>query len=128
MLYNNDYILRMIEDMGRFLRNVVHQTQGEEEEYPVLDEDGNFSEPDFLGYRINKLIAEKKINEAENLLFETIEQDPRQAYLQVALNFYEDLNDLPEEELEACDFSREEICDGLRSLCRWYRIPEELCR
>lgn len=127
MLYNNDYILRMIEDMGRFLKNIVHESQGEEE-YPVLDEEGNFSQSDFLGYRLNKLLAEKKINEAENLLFETIEQDPRQAYLQVALNFYEDLNALTEEELEACDFSREEIGDGLRSLCRWYPIPQELCR
>ncbi len=128
MLYNNDYILRMIEDMGRFLRNITHQDQGEEEEYPVLDENGNFSQTDFLGYRLNRLLAEKKVNEAENLLFETIEQDPQPAYLKVALNFYEDLHDMPEDELEACDFSREEIYEGLRSLCRWYQIPEELCQ
>ena len=49
MLYNNDYILRMIEDMGRFLRNITHQDQGEEEEYPVLDEHANFSQRDILG-------------------------------------------------------------------------------
>lgn len=65
-MYNNDYILRMIEDLGRVLRQVF--LQEEEEMFEIVDEEGRFSESDFLGYRVGRLLLERRINEAENLL------------------------------------------------------------
>ena len=35
-------------------------------------------------------------------------------YMRLAIDFYSKLNDLSDDELEACDFSREEIDDGLQ--------------
>lgn len=53
-MYNNDYILRMIEDLGRVLRQVF--LQEEEEMFEIVDEEGRFSESDFLGYRVGRLL------------------------------------------------------------------------
>lgn len=115
-MYNNDYILRMIEEMGRMLRQVF--LQEEEEMYEIVDEEGRFSQSDFLGYRIGRLLLDRKINEAENLLFHEIERDPQPAYLAVGVHFYEDLQELTDAELEAADFSRAEIAEGLEALKR----------
>ncbi len=115
-MYNNDYILRMIEEMGRMLRQVF--LQEEEEMYEIVDEEGRFSQSDFLGYRIGRLLLERKINEAENLLFDEIERDPQPAYLAVGVHFYEDLQELTDAQLEDADFSRAEIAEGLEALKR----------
>ena len=117
-MFVNDYILRMIEDMGRMLRQVI--LQEEEDMLEIIDEDGTFSDSDFFGYRVGRLLAQRQINEAENLLFEEIGRDPQPAYIAVALHFYEDLQDLTDEELEEADFSREEIAEGLEA-------PRRLC-
>lgn len=77
-----------------------------------------FSQSDFLGYRIGRLLLDRKINEAENLLFDEIERDPQPAYLAVGVHFYEDLQELTDAELEAADFSRAEIAEGLEALKR----------
>ena len=98
-MYNNDYILRMIEDLGRVLRQVF--LQEEEEMFEIVDEEGRFSESDFLGYRVGRLLLERRINEAENLLFDEIERDPQPSFLAVGVHFYEDLQELSDEELEA---------------------------
>lgn len=121
-MYNNDYILRMIEDLGRMLRQVF--LQEEEEMFEIVDEEGRFSESDFLGYRVGRLLLERRINEAENLLFDEIERDPNPSYLAVGVHFYEDLQELSDEELEAADFSREEIAEGLEALQRLCPVSE----
>ncbi len=120
-MFVNDYILRMIEDMGRMLRQVI--LQEEEDMLEIIDEDGTFSDSDFFGYRVGRLLAQRQINEAENLLFEEIGRDPQPAYIAVALHFYEDLQDLTDEELEEADFSREEIAEGLEALRRLCVVP-----
>ena len=122
-MYNNDYILRMIEDLGRVLRQVF--LQEEEEMFEIVDEEGRFSESDFLGYRVGRLLLERRINEAENLLFDEIERDPQPSFLAVGVHFYEDLQELSDEELEAADFSREEIAEGLEALKRLCMVPGE---
>lgn len=123
-MYNNDYILRMIEDLGRVLRQVF--LQEEEEMFEIVDEEGRFSESDFLGYRVGRLLLERRINEAENLLFDEIEPGiPQPSFLAVGVHFYEDLQELSDEELEAADFSREEIAEGLEALKRLCMVPGE---
>lgn len=113
----DDYIMRQIEGLSRMLARVIFSREMESEEIH-LDEDGSLSGADVLAYRLKKLLHERKINEAENLLFETLEASPLPVYGQTALDFYRELSALSDEELAACDFSREEIADGLREVSR----------
>ncbi len=69
-----------------------------------------------LGFRLAALVGENRIGEAENLLFAAVEEQNPEA-LTAGLQFYRDLNALPDERLEQGGFSREEILSGLKELC-----------
>ena len=61
------------------------------------------------------LISKKKINEAEDLLFEKFNSnDNRQ--IMVAIDFYQRLNAFDDEDLKESNFSRKEIEEGLRDV------------
>ncbi len=112
-MYNNDYILRMIEDLGRVLRQVF--LQEEEEMFEIVDEGGPlfrkrfFSAIAWAGCSWNGGSTKQR-----NLLFDEIERDPQPSF-RGRRPFYEDLQELSDEELEAADFSREEIAEGLEA-------------
>ncbi len=79
------------------------------------------SAPGVLLTRVRMLTAEKKINEAENILFESF--NPKMpVYIAIALDFYAKLSELPETELEAADFSVEEIGQGINDMMNFYKI------
>ena len=83
------------------------------------------STSDELYNSLDRLICEKKINEAENLLFDKIEvQNPK--HLAIAINFYGKLNKLPDETLENADYSREEINQGLNDILDKFGIKIDL--
>lgn len=119
MLYNNDYILRQIELLGkgvRVLAGVEEAGYGEE----LIAENGEVSGELFLLYRLRQLLAENRINEAEDLLFENLERQPTDEYAAVAAEFYAEVYKLSDAQLERAGFSREEIAQGLadvRRLC-----------
>ena len=69
-----------------------------------------------LGFRLAVLVGENRIGEAEDLLFAAVEEQNPEA-LTAGLQFYRDLNALPDERLEQGGFSREEILGGLKELC-----------
>ena len=121
-MYQNDYIMRQIELLSRGLAKVLFHKDLETEE-EILDEQGGVSGGGLLAYTVKKLLLEKKINEAENLLFETIEEDPQEEYLKTALLFYDQLRQMSDEALEEADFSREEIAQGLQEIQRLYALP-----
>ena len=73
------------------------------------------TETDMLYLQLQTLMLEKRVNEAENLLFSRL--DPQNIeYMRLALDFYSKLNDMSDDELDTCDFSREEIDEGLQDL------------
>lgn len=121
-MYETDYIMRQIEMLSRGLAKVLFQKDLETTE-EIVDEQGGFSESGLLLHMVKKLLLEKQINEAENLLFKTIEEDPQEDYLKTALYFYERLQEMSDEELEDADFSRAEIADGLKEIQRLYELP-----
>ena len=94
----NDYLMRQIEDMARFLGKVLFVKT--EETIPLLEEGD--------------------ANSAENLLFDEVEAHPDPAYLQVAVQFYADLQHWTDAALEAADFSRQEVLDGLAAVKELY--------
>ncbi len=116
-MFQDDYILREIERMTRFLAKVLF---GKESAAESLEEEASLSGEGLLYFRLRTLIGEGKVNEAENLLFDEFEKDPGPPLLAVALQFYSDLNNLTDGELKRSDFSREEIRDGLAEIRRLY--------
>ena len=100
----NDYLMRQIEDMARFLGKVLFVKT--EETIPLFDEQGNVLESGLLYKRLCAMLEEGDANSAENLLFDEVEAHPDPAYLQVAVQFYADLQHWTDAALEAADFSR----------------------
>ncbi len=97
---------------------------GQDTPEKLLDNTGIITEENFLLYRLKRLVREGKINEAENLLFDEIEDFPTLPNLKVALNFYDVLRKLDDETLEKCDFSKEEIDGGIEQLKSIYNLKE----
>ncbi len=122
-MFENDYILREIHNLTRILGEVFFQKEFPTEE--IIDEAGTLSESGFLRYRLKALLYEKKINEAENLLFETLTQSPTAENLQTALIFYKDLQAMSDGALAECNFSKEEIAAGLRDVRRLYERDDK---
>lgn len=118
-MYQNDYIMRMIEDMSAFLANVVFHKNAAAIE--IFDEQGNVLESGLLQLQLHALIGEGRLNDAENLLFEKIAARPDPAYLPVARDFYAQLDNLSDFALERAGFSRDEIREGLEEIERLYQ-------
>lgn len=122
-MFTDDYIMRQIEGLSRCLAKVLFDR--DEDDYQVVDSEGRFSDSDFFGYQLRRRLREGQINEAENLLFETVEREPRRDYLLIALQFYAELQAMTDEQLEKGGFSRAEIAEGIADLCGIYGVTAE---
>ena len=114
-MFENDFLMRQIEMTARAIASAVFQKRVESELAEEHDE-LVIAEDDYNEYYFNKLVLEGKINEAENLLFAEILRVRSEKSLALALDFYARLNKMSDEQLTACDFSREEIAEGLEEL------------
>ncbi len=119
-IFNNDYIMRQIEEMTRAIARVVFNKETDNGE--IFDEYGIISEENFMFYMLNNMLSEKRINEAENIIFELIEENKSKENLKIALWFYNKLQKLSDEELYENNFSREEIAEGLGSIKKIYNL------
>lgn len=68
---------------------------------------------EFILIDIKRLVLESKINEAEDVLFASLEKSRSINMLFIAGEFYTMLMDLSDEELNKNNFSRSEIKDGM---------------
>ena len=82
MQFQEDWLVRQINSMAQAIAKAIF---GKDE--PEYLPDGEFPETDRLYTRLLELLDEKRINEAENLLFAECEEDDV-AYLLVAADFY----------------------------------------
>ena len=120
-MFENDYILKQIEMSTKFLAKLIFGK--ESPEYKLLyDEIANEKPIDLLCLTLRRMIDEGEINEAENLLYENIEREPRAEYLEIAIDFYDRLSKLSADRLDECDFSRAEIFEGLENVKKIYGI------
>jgi hypothetical protein len=121
MNLNQDYILRMVESLGRFAAKLMKKE--------TSDLDGlhmeSLSTEDILPIILKKLLHESKYGEAEDLLFRELERNPTKSTCDRALAFYRELNEKTDEELELAGFPRLEIEAGLEDLGRILRRLEE---
>ncbi len=116
MGFQDDWMLRQIETIAQFVAKVVFQKNTIK--YEVTDELNN---TDILYEKINHLIKEGKICQAENILFENIEYNDK--YIELAADFYQKINALNDKQLEAADFSRDEIYEGLVEIMAKLNVP-----
>lgn len=120
MYFKNDWMMRQTDTLVRFLAKTVLKKDTPEYE-PGGGE--NFSDGDLLHRQLLELLGKGRICTAEDLLYDRL--DPADVrYLSLALDFYDRLNRLPDDELEDGGFSREEVGDGVRQIMRRFNIPD----
>ena len=123
MGFQDDYVMRTISDLVKAIARLFLGKDNVDYDLPTNEADD--TEMDNRFRRLTALAEEGNINEAENLLFEELDfSDP--GTLPIALAFYEHLNRFTDQELEARDYSREEIFEGLRDCAEQYGIDPQL--
>ena len=119
MSYHQDWLMRQIEAISAMLAYMLtgRKRQNEAvEEYLEARSDTNQ-----LYQKLRLLVSQNLICEAENLLFASMEEADSEVP-EAAVLFYGDINQLSDTQLKACDFSREEIMDGLKAVCDHYSL------
>lgn len=119
MGYQDDYVMRTISDLVRAISRLVlgkndidYELPEDEDKYTPLDK----------AYRgMTDLVDAGDINGAENLLSDQLDP-PDLDCLEMALTFYMYLNRLNDDTLYTANYSREEIVDGINSVCAEYGI------
>lgn len=115
-MFQEDYILRQIQSMAQALAKIMFRKDTTRYELPAESER---SAADFLYLRLKKLIGEGELNQAENLLFDQLDTSDLR-YLELAVDFYSELNRFDNRYLDAHDFSRSEIQQGLQEISEMY--------
>ncbi len=119
MAFQQDWVMRQIEMLVQFVaRTIFHK---DSIVYDIIDET-NLSDEDLLYKKLREMIAKHEICEAEDLLFDNLDVDDNQS-LALALDFYQKLNRMTDDELEAHNFSRQEIDDGVHEIMHKFNIP-----
>ena len=118
MNIHEDWLMRQIETMVTAVLHVLFHTDRKSEN---IEMETSLSDTVDSGQRetILAFLQEGKICEAENWLFESMNEDDI-SWLHTAVYFYSKLNKLSDEYLADHNFSREEIEAGLSEVCGRY--------
>ena len=119
MALKQDYILRLIEEVINVLVKSLKDDECIKEE---LDSSSNGEEK--LTYLI-RLVDEKRINDAENFLFDNLDLENTKDF-EIGMLFFKYLNEKDDLFLEEANYSREEISEGIIDLSREYGFGEFL--
>jgi len=117
-MYHQDWFIRQIRYIIQYIARLIFNKSVVE--YEIRDAN-RLTGTDELYLRIQKLLAENNVNEAESVLFETLDPADYDCLL-IALDFYMKVNNMTNEELRTADFSRDEIENGLNDIKRIYGI------
>ncbi|HIR28800.1 MAG TPA: hypothetical protein IAB84_12600 [Candidatus Choladousia intestinigallinarum] len=130
-MVERDYVMRLIHEMIRALLKLVLHIDWREEEKDGTVQTVADSDLNQRYQKLKNLVEEKKINEAENLLYEyldELDQDENRAF-GLALLFYDLLTGLSDEYLEESGYTREEVTEGVTAAASRYgyeRFAQEL--
>ena len=116
MYVQNDYLMRLI---GELIRAAAKIAFGKTVQWNLYrDQASGIPEGRWEQYEeLMRMVDAGEINEAENLRTDRLEPgDPE--YLQIALMFYDRLNQESDEFLEEHDFSKQEVLDGVKYVVR----------
>lgn len=110
--------MRKIENIVKIIAKIIFKK--DDINYQIINQ-YKYTKTDFLHEEILKLLNSLKIDEAENLLFDNIEVKNLN-YLNVAIDFYDRINKLSDEELEKGNFTRKEIESGIKDILEIFRL------
>jgi hypothetical protein len=119
MYYQDDWLLRQIELFGLFikrLRKRYHAEQMSMDELERLSLTRNA-----LLRKVYDLVEQHKICEAENLIYDRIDNH-NEDLMEAAILFYYRINKMNDVELKKYDFSRNEIFSGLKRISEVYNM------
>lgn len=119
MEFEQDYIMRMIQNIVRFLIKLM---TGKSDACYELPADGVLTPRDDTFTRILSLADSGHINEAENILYEKLDCSD-EAYFLMGLTFYSHISEYSEEFLTAHQYTRGEIRDGILAFAKEFSIP-----
>lgn len=118
MKVEQDYVMRMINAAVETLARILFHKSTAECEMP---EEGEYTVALSLYVQLMELADSGKINEAENLLYEELD-DENQEFLEIGVGFYRHINGYSEVFLSDHDYTRDEIRDGIRQLLGVYKM------
>lgn len=117
-MYQQDWLMKQIKNTIQIIARFFFKK--DTITYEITNNTTN-TETDLLYTQLLELLNSFKINEAENLLFESIKADDLN-YLKIAVDFYSRINNLSNEQLEKSDFSRDEIKSGLKDISKIFGL------
>ena len=120
MYYQHDWFMLQIQMMVQFIAKVTFQKDPFEID-ALFDTEWGHTETDPLEKEIAALFAQSRFQEAESIVLKRL-SSKQPAALKTALSFYNALNQLPDERLNAHGFPRERVRRGLEELTRLYQI------
>ncbi|MCR3760947.1 hypothetical protein KYB31_18395 [Clostridium felsineum] len=115
-----DYILRLIKSCTQLTVSILSGKNVMDSLAPKEKNNITISEGELLSIMISKYVKEKKINEAEDMIFREIEECKSADNLERALAFYRELSSWKDKELEECNFSKREILEGIEDVKKLY--------
>ncbi len=118
MELEKDYILRMIKDLTKSISYII---LGKSEIEYDLPKENEYSRSDYLYIKIVELANCGKINEAEDMLFREIDTSNMREF-EMAIAFYLYLNDFDDNYLEENNYCRDEISEGIKSICKEFGV------
>lgn len=110
-MFENDYIMRMIHEMVRALLKVIFH-KDPEKEAEITFEDSEMGE---LYRELDGMVRQMKLVQAEDMLDSRLDEEKLES-LEVALLFYDKLNRLDDESLEAQGLTREDLEERLKAI------------
>lgn len=116
-MYEQDYIMRLIKEMVRAILKLLFNIDTESPSAELLED----AEEKQILESLLDMIDEGRINEAENSLYDSIENLEKSG-LEMALLFYSYLNDKSDEFLEEHDYNRDEVKQGLEDITSRYGV------
>lgn len=119
MYFHDDWLIKQIENMAKAIAIFICHKNTSIYTGTVDAE----VEDTALHQTLQLFLQKRDLCKAEDFLFESISTGNLQ-HLEIGIDFYRSLNLLTDEELEACNFTREEICDGLKTLAHIYEIDD----
>lgn len=121
-MFKQDWVERQIEAIAKTFAAVLfgkeRVTKAMEDYEQQKSETG--LEEEMLKRVIKKYIEEKKFQEAEDMIYQLVELNNSGVNLEIALSFYNELNDLDDKSLKNAGFSRDKIETGILKLREFY--------
>lgn len=111
IVFEQDYVMRLIKEIVRTILKLLFNIDAESPTVELLEDK---EEKEVLGNLLDMIDA-GKINEAENILYDLINEADMNS-LKVALLFYSYLNDKTDDFLEVNGFNRNEIKLGIEKV------------